>query len=186
MYTAKGRVSAGLRAREAQRKEREQLSAEIRAAEARIDELKNSSIGIRQEVNNVAVEVGPAKNVAEVFYGDTSVSGLEKAVRLVIYTIMFVFDPFAIVLLLMAQEEFRRRKEEPIEFPPIEILFPENKEQEQEPEQEVEEKEEVEDEWLIRRGPIAKRVDDEFFEKLDGVKTRQDGRGRHREDPEPK
>jgi hypothetical protein len=46
-------------------------------------------------------EIGPIKYIAEVIYGqEDSVKYLDNAVRWVIYMLIFVFDPLAILLLV--------------------------------------------------------------------------------------
>jgi hypothetical protein len=50
------------------------------------------------------VEVGPIKYIAELIYGETDTSLLEKAVRWVIILIVAVFDPLAVMMLLAATE----------------------------------------------------------------------------------
>ena len=49
-------------------------------------------------------EVGPIKYIAALVYDDTSKQQLEEAVRWVIITIIFVFDPLAVLLLLAANQ----------------------------------------------------------------------------------
>ena len=54
-----------------------------------------------QEILNFEREVGPIKYVAEVIYGQESARDyLDNAIRWVIFAIIFVFDPLAILLLI--------------------------------------------------------------------------------------
>jgi uncharacterized Zn finger protein (UPF0148 family) len=58
-------------------------------------------------------EVGPIKYIAAFFYGSTDQTILEKAVTWVIITLIVVFDPLAVILLLsslMSFQEFRERE----------------------------------------------------------------------------
>ena len=58
-------------------------------------------------------EIGPIKYVAEVIYGqDESVKYLDNAVRWVIYALIFVFDPLAILLLITSAGIIQRRARE--------------------------------------------------------------------------
>ncbi len=60
------------------------------------------------EENKLAAEIGPIKYIAEMFYDKEDPSFIDKAVRAVIITIIIVFDPLAILLLIAAQESYRR------------------------------------------------------------------------------
>ena len=62
------------------------------------------------EENKLAAEIGPIKYIAEMFYDKEDPSFIDKAVRTVIITIIIVFDPLAILLLIAAQESYRRYK----------------------------------------------------------------------------
>ena len=54
-----------------------------------------------QEILGFEREVGPIKYVAEVIYGeDESVKYLDNAIRWVIFALIFVFDPLAVLLLI--------------------------------------------------------------------------------------
>jgi len=53
-------------------------------------------------------EVGPIKYVAELVYGDQSQELLDKAVRLFILLLVFVFDPLAVMLVIAANQTLLR------------------------------------------------------------------------------
>ena len=55
-------------------------------------------------------EVGPIKYIAALFYEDTNKSVLEEAVRWVIITIIFVFDPLAVLLIICANMTLSKPK----------------------------------------------------------------------------
>ena len=58
-------------------------------------------------------KIGPIKYVAEVIYGeDESVKYLDNAVRWVIYALIFVFDPLAVLLLVSSTGLIARRVED--------------------------------------------------------------------------
>jgi hypothetical protein len=66
-----------------------------------IDEYKDEMFESKQIILNLEREVGPIKYIAEVIYGqEDSVKYLDNAVRWVIYMLIFVFDPLAILLLV--------------------------------------------------------------------------------------
>ena len=100
--------------------EREKLQASIDEARAEIAKLNEEKAIITTQLRKLVAEVGPVKYVAELIYGeDSGESTLDKAVRWVIITIVGVFDPLAIVLLLASTKQFEwaiiardRRREE--------------------------------------------------------------------------
>ena len=66
-----------------------------------IDEYKDEMFESKQIILTLEREVGPIKYIAEVIYGEeNSVKYLDNAVRWVIYMLIFVFDPLAILLLV--------------------------------------------------------------------------------------
>jgi hypothetical protein len=97
--------------RQSQAKERTRLQNEIVAEQKNIAKLNDEAAPIRAEVRKVEAEVGPLKYIAAFVYGDTDETLLEKAVTWVIITIIVVFDPLAVIMLLAAQMTFGWRKE---------------------------------------------------------------------------
>ena len=87
----------------------------VRTASSEIDRLTEEKIQLESEYRKLEAEVGPIKYIAEFIYGDTADNSmLEEAVRWVIITIIFVFDPLAVLLLIASQYtfEFNRRKDD--------------------------------------------------------------------------
>ena len=104
--------------RKGQAKERVRLQSEIIAEQERIAKLNEERAPIAAEVRKVEAEVGPIKYIAAFFYGSTDETILEKAVTWVIITLIVVFDPLAVILLLASQisfQEFRERDKESAE-----------------------------------------------------------------------
>jgi len=97
----------GYNIRNAQRRERENLNSSIRASSERIKTLNTELTPIRQESARIEAEVGPIKYVADLIYGKDEKDSIEKAARAVIITIVFVFDPLAIILLVAANRELK-------------------------------------------------------------------------------
>ena len=95
-------VSRGLKEREKQREEREQLNKSISEATAKIVKLNKTKSTIELEQIKIEAEVGPLKYVAELIYGDDAKSHFDEAVRIVILILIFVFDPLAVLLLIAA------------------------------------------------------------------------------------
>ena len=100
--------------RRGQAKERARLQAEIASEQKNIAQLNDQAAPIRAEVRKVEAEVGPLKYIAAFVYGATDESVLERAVTWVIITIIIVFDPLAVIMLLAAQMTFGWKKEEPV------------------------------------------------------------------------
>jgi len=88
--------------RESQRVERSTLAGIISDASNRIKQLRDSARPLQKQQLQLEAEVGPIKYIAALFYEETNKSVLEEAVRWVIITIIFVFDPLAVLLLIAA------------------------------------------------------------------------------------
>ena len=101
-------VSRGLKEREKQKTEREQLNKSISEATAKIVELNKTKSTIELEQIKIEAEVGPLKYVAELIYGEDAKSHFDSAVRLVILILIFVFDPLAVLLLIAANISIRQ------------------------------------------------------------------------------
>jgi hypothetical protein len=83
----------------------------VRTASSEIDRLTEEKIQLESEYRKLEAEVGPIKYIAEFIYGDTADNNmLEEAVRWVIITIIFVFDPLAVLLLIASQYTFEWRR----------------------------------------------------------------------------
>jgi hypothetical protein len=94
--------------RRGQTRERGNLQGEIARAQTEIVKLNDLRAPIAAEVRKVEAEVGPIKYIAKLIYdGDPDANILEKAVVWVIMTIVAVFDPLALVLILAAQQSIR-------------------------------------------------------------------------------
>jgi hypothetical protein len=70
------------------------------------------------EENKLTAEIGPIKYIAEIFYDRNDAGFIDKAVRLVIFTIILVFDPLAVLLLIASNQTYKRIKAQ--ELQPIE------------------------------------------------------------------
>ena len=75
-----------------------------------IDSLTEDKYNLQAEYRKLEAEVGPIKYLAEFIYGETDQDILEEAVRWVIITIIFVFDPLAVLLLIASQATFELRR----------------------------------------------------------------------------
>ena len=107
-YLLKGKdersVAAANNARKNQQKERDKLSKDIDNAQKEISKLQEQRLPLTQQVRKIETEVGPIKYIAAFMYGNNPGQDLlEKAVTWMIMTIIFVFDPLAVLLLIAGQ-----------------------------------------------------------------------------------
>jgi len=99
--------------RRGQQKDRNRILNEIGQAQTKISKYNEERAPIASEVRKVEAEVGPIKYIAALLYGDNPETDvLEKAVRWVIIMIVLVFDPLAVLLLVAANWQQKREKEE--------------------------------------------------------------------------
>jgi hypothetical protein len=107
-------VNRSITIRNQQAKERAALAKQIETSQAKISQLNEERAPIAAEVRKVEAEVGPLKYIAELIYGEEAKDGtlLEKAVRFVILMIVFVFDPLAVLMLVAANWQMKRDRED--------------------------------------------------------------------------
>jgi hypothetical protein len=129
-YLAKGKdersVAAANNARKNQQKERDKLAKDIDNAQKEISKLQEQKLPLTQQVRKIETEVGPIKYIAAFMYGNNPGQDLlEKAVTWMIMTIIFVFDPLAVLLLIAGQmsliqaSDERKLKKEKQNEPPV-------------------------------------------------------------------
>ena len=109
VYIDNERVSKGLRERKKQKEERDILNAEIKAAMDEIARLTTEKSNLEIEQLKIEEDVGPLKYVAELIYGEQAKDHFDKAVRIIIIILIFVFDPLAVLLLIAANISFKQR-----------------------------------------------------------------------------
>ena len=96
-----------------QRDERIEIANDIDIIVDDIVKLNEDKLPLQRLQIEQEAEIGPIKYVAEVIYGqDESVKYLDNAVRWVIFALIFVFDPLAILLLVTSVGLMNRRIEE--------------------------------------------------------------------------
>ena len=104
--------------RKAQQKERTRITDEIDGSQKAIQKIIEEKSPVSLEIRKAESDFGPIKYVAEVVYGTHDRDIIDKAVRLVIFIIIIVFDPLAILLLIAANQTYRalkKAKEKPEE-----------------------------------------------------------------------
>ena len=101
-YLDLGAVSKGLAKREEQEPERKELVRLINDSQKRIDDFLTERSEYQLQINSFEVEIGPIKYISALKYGDEALDYIDTAVRAVILTLVFVFDPLAVLLLISA------------------------------------------------------------------------------------
>ena len=97
--------------RKAQQKDRKRIIAETKKLQKEIQTLTEEKLPLSLEVRKAESDLGPIKYVAEVVYGTQDRDIIDKAVRLVIFIIIVVFDPLAVLLLIAANQTYKQNKE---------------------------------------------------------------------------
>lgn len=86
------------------------IDRDIQTTQGELNRLSKEKLPLLKEENKLTAEIGPIKYIAEIFYNKDDPSFIDKAVRLVIFTIIVVFDPLAILLLIAANQTYRKFK----------------------------------------------------------------------------
>ena len=93
-----------------QQKDRERIATENARLQKEIQSLTEEKLPLSLEVRKAESELGPIKYVADVVYGTQDKDLIDKAVRLIIFVIIVVFDPLAVLLLIAANQTYRKQK----------------------------------------------------------------------------
>lgn len=109
--------TSALYASKEQKKNRADLVAQKNKLLEELKPMRIEKIKGDAEVKKLEAEVGPLKYVAQLIYEDSTNEVLDKAVRLVIILVIFVFDPLAVMLLLAFNITISRKHDyEQMEF----------------------------------------------------------------------
>jgi hypothetical protein len=85
------------------------LDRQIQDTQKELSDINKKRLPLLKEENKLTADVGPIKYVADMFFeGDNA---LDKAVRMVIFIIMLVFDPLAVLLLIAGNISLKQTKE---------------------------------------------------------------------------
>lgn len=91
--------------RRGQAKERTRLVEEIGTSQKEIARLSEERAPKASELRKVEAEVGPIKYIAALIYDDSQdTNTLEKAVRVIILMLVFVFDPLAVLMFIAVNQ----------------------------------------------------------------------------------
>jgi len=97
-----------------------QIDRQIQSTQRELSDINKKRLPLLKEENKLVADIGPIKYVADIFFG-TGDDALDKAVRLVIFTIMLVFDPLAVLLLIAGNISLRQKYGDKI---PLSISVP--------------------------------------------------------------
>lgn len=104
------RSSGALRASENFKKTRDELSSRREQENSELSKILEERSRVISQNKLAEIEVGPLKFVAELIFGASDPSLLERSVRYLIVTIVAVLDPLAIALFFVASGYKRREK----------------------------------------------------------------------------
>ena len=133
----------------------DEQNARIKTANTEIDTLTEEKYTIEAEYRKLEAEVGPIKYIAEFIYEEADRDILEQAVRWVIITIIFVFDPLAVLLLIASQYTFEWRRNDKLSNKHEAVIQP-IEEEEKDPDAQMEE---------ALQGEKFEDVDDQVLEE---------------------
>ena len=98
------------------------IDNQIQETQSELKRIANEKLPLLTEENKLAAEIGPIKYIAEALYDKDDPDFIDKAVRAVIMIIIVVFDPLAVLLLIAANQTYRKLKEEStIQIPTIKV-----------------------------------------------------------------
>lgn len=116
-------IDKSIKVRKSQAKERGLLQTTILESQKKITVLNEERSPIAASVRKIDAEVGPLKYIAALIYGDSlDVSLLEKAVRIVILMIVFVFDPLAVLILISVTGNHKKKSSKTIDVVEEEVV----------------------------------------------------------------
>lgn len=83
------------------------LEKELADTQNKIFDLTSEIGTLKANKSELSTEIGPIRYIAELIYGDDKMDTIDKAVRIIIIAIMFVFDPLAILLIIAANMQLK-------------------------------------------------------------------------------
>lgn len=85
------------------------IEKDIKQTQDRISNLTKEIGELQKEKNKQNSEIGPIRYITELFYNKNDLETIDKAVRMIIVVLVFVFDPLAILLVVAANMMLRQR-----------------------------------------------------------------------------
>jgi hypothetical protein len=115
--TEQGKAQTAISQANATRKSRDGLEHDKEGHLQKLQDLTAEKITADAANSKLKAEFGPLQYIADFVYGNPTPAQLENTVRWIISTLVFVFDPLAIVLLVSAQFSFMNRKKKELKLP---------------------------------------------------------------------
>ena len=98
------------------------LDKQIQETQSELNRISKEKTPLLSEENKLMADVGPIRYVAEIFFDSNDAGFIDKAIRVVIFIIIFVFDPLAVLLLIASNQTLRRLRTPPeIEEVPVKV-----------------------------------------------------------------
>jgi hypothetical protein len=85
------------------------IEKDVKQVQDNISKLTKEIGELQKERNKQNSEIGPIRYISELFYEKNDLETIDKAVRLIIVVLVFVFDPLAILLVVAANMLLRQR-----------------------------------------------------------------------------
>jgi hypothetical protein len=101
------RAQMAMQVRTQQKKERDQIAAEMKDAQIAIDKLLDEKAPLMAATRAIKLEVGPIRYVAEMIYGEGNERDLEAAIRIMILLLVLVIDPLAVLMIIAASKNLK-------------------------------------------------------------------------------
>jgi biopolymer transport protein ExbB/TolQ len=109
------------------------IDNQIQETQAELKRIANEKLPLLTEENKLTAEIGPIKYIAEALYDKDDPDFIDKAVRAVIMIIIVVFDPLAVLLLIAANQTYKRLESEKEKLPEIVIKAKKKKKVDKDP-----------------------------------------------------
>ena len=91
-----------LKSLKSQKSDREEIQKNIDTIQSDIDNLNSQKLKIQHSQSLINSKLGPIRYVAQLFGGGSDEASMDSAVRYMILTIILVFDPLAVLMLIAA------------------------------------------------------------------------------------
>jgi hypothetical protein len=92
------------------------LDKQIQETQSDLNRIQKEKTPFLSEENKLMADVGPIRYIAEIFFDQNDAGFIDKAIRVVIFVIVFVFDPLAVLLLIASNQTLKRLREKPEEI----------------------------------------------------------------------
>lgn len=115
LYTSQeqySRARQGVQLYNRQQAQRQVLDQELSDLDAKEQQLVTQKLEMTNESKSIELEIGPIIYIAQLLYDSKELDAIEKSIQMVVILLVFIFDPFAICLLIAAQYVSRPKEPE--------------------------------------------------------------------------